>query len=484
MSSAPASPPEAADEPIGRQHPTSLWVPPRVSSAGAEVADLAKLAGLELDPWQRLVLDGAFSERADGIWSAFEVCLIVSRQNGKGSILEAAELGWLFLFGERLIVHTAHLFATAKESFRRVRELIDGCPELSRRVAKIRTSNEEQSIELNTRQRLRFLVRNDLSGRGFSGSKVVFDEAMAGLGPETMAALLPTLSAQPNPQVWYTASAGNKLSTQLARVRRRGLAGNDPRLAFFEWACDDSDDLDSVAAVAKANPAFGIRIHPEYIAAERRSLPPEISARERLGIGDYPVEDADGWVVISADQWTALAIDDQAPPILPVAFAADATPDRSWGSIGAASRRADGTLRIEVIEHHPGTSWMSDRLAELHARWSPCALVIDPKRQANTLIPGLEAAGVEVIKTTAREMAQACGQFYEAAVDSKTLRHLGQPALNAALARATKRDLEGAWAWDGRTDADISPLVAVTLAAWGHATRKQAPTQPFFASWR
>ena len=59
-------------------------------------------------------------ERADGKWAAFETALIVPRQNGKGSILEARELAGLFLFGEQLILHSAHEFKTAQEAFRRV----------------------------------------------------------------------------------------------------------------------------------------------------------------------------------------------------------------------------------------------------------------------------------------------------------------------------------------------------------------------------
>ena len=68
-------------------------------------------------------------------------------------------------------------------------------------------------------------------------------------------------------------------------------------------------------------------------------------------------------------------------------------------------------------------------------------------------------------------MAQACGQFFDA-VSAGTVRHLGQPGLTAAVAGAASRPLADAWAWARRNAAtDISPLVAVTLAAWGHALR-------------
>jgi hypothetical protein len=112
------------------------------------------------------------------------------------------------------------------------------------------------------------------------------------------------------------------------------------------------------------------------------------------------------------------------------------------------------------------------RLVELVGRWRPCAVVVDDTGPAGSLIAPLEAAGVEVTKPTLREATQAAGQFVEAVTDSKSLRHLGQPPLDAALAGARKREISDAWLWARKgLSVDISPLVACTLAAWGHATR-------------
>jgi len=122
-----------------------------------------------------------------------------------------------------------------------------------------------------------------------------------------MAALLPTLSARPDPQVWYTSTAGGQESVQLGRVRARGVAGGDPSLAFMEWSADE-DAYDPVSREdwARANPGLGIRITPDYIEREMAALGPEAFARERLSIGDYPSEGG-GWETISADAWSACA---------------------------------------------------------------------------------------------------------------------------------------------------------------------------------
>jgi hypothetical protein len=81
----------------------------------------------------------------------------------------------------------------------------------------------------------------------------------------------------------------------------------------------------------------------------------------------------------------------------------------------------------------------------------------------------LAAEKVEPVLVSGREMAQACGAFYTAVTDEEpTVRHLGQPELNAAVGGARKRNLADAWAWHRRdASVDISPLVAATLAVHG-----------------
>lgn len=99
-------------------------------------------------------------------------------------------------------------------------------------------------------------------------------------------------------------------------------------------------------------------------------------------------------------------------------------------------------------------------------------MVVDAAGQAGSLISELEFAGIEVLQPSARDAAQACGQFFQAVTDSQTLRHLGDPVLSKALAGAQSRPLSDAWAWARKAaSVDISPLVAVTLAAWGHGVK-------------
>lgn len=478
MSSVLDGPSAAAPELFGHQRPRILSVPESYSSLGQQAIDLAAHAGLQLDPWQQFVLDQGLGLKEDEKhWSAFEVGLIVSRQNGKGAVFEARELAGLFIFKEQMIIHTAHEFKTAQEAFRRILALIENTDELRRRVARVRTSHGDEGVELLSGQRLRFLARSGGSGRGFSGDCVIMDEAMI-LGDSAMGALLPTMAARPNPQLWYAGSAGiGPLSSQLAHVRRRGLEGNDPSLAFFEWSidphvvectmgCSEHDDPADPRAWAKANPGLGIRITQDYVARERPAMGAAVFARERLGVGDYPSDSADTWSVIGEDAWRALT-DGESSASDPVAFSIDMTPERSHTSICVAGTNG-AAVHIEVVENRPGMDWVIERARDLHERWSPRCWVVDAGGPAGSLIPDLERAlDVAVLSPKVRQYAQACGSFFDA-VSSGDVVHLDQAPLATALAGARKRDLGEAWAWARRgVGVDISPLVGVTLARWG-----------------
>jgi len=459
-----------------------------VSSTGAEAVELAALAGLHLDPWQQLILDGALGERPDGSWAAFEVGVVVPRQNGKGALLEARELAGLFLLGERLIVHSAHLFDTSLEAFRRLLELIESTPELDQRVQRVSRSHGEEGIELRGGQRIRFRTRTRGGGRGLSADLVVLDEAMI-LPTAVHGALLPTLSARPNPQVWYTGSAVDQAihddGVVLARVRERGIAG-DPRLFYAEWSLDRANPADVTLADAAdpaawhaANPALDVRISREHVTAEQRALDGRAFAVERLNVGDWPATDDTVEHVIDPDLWNQLADDTSTIHGRPV-FAFDVSPDRSRTAIAAAGRRDDGLLHVEVIAHGPGTGWIVDELTRLKQRYRPTRVVCDAAGPAGALVARLANAGVTADALSAREHADACGTIVDS-VNDRALRHTGTDELYAAIRGAATRPLGESWAWARRSSTvDISPLVAATLAL---GTAAAARSKGLVAAW-
>lgn len=484
-----------ASEQLGAQQPRLSSIPAHRGSTGPEIIEAAELAGLYLDDWQRLVLVSSMGEREDGKWAAPTVVVVAPRQNGKNGILEARELGSLFVLDEVLTIHSAHQYDTSIEAFRRLRFLVENTPEYDRRVKRYINAHAAEGLELKPAPvvsvaaggllrrpapRIRFRTRTKGGGRGFAAPCVIFDEAM--IFPDAShAAILPIVSAQPDPQVWYTGSAVDQTTNDnglvFARIRRRGLAG-DARVAYFEWSVDRATPADAEpellrdpAAWAQANPAMGIRINGEYLAGELGDLGPRAFAVERLGIGDWPDPDAAADAVIDPTVWASLA-DAHARLADPVVLAFDVTPDRSSSAVGAAGLSQLGRPMVEVAAAERGTAWVVPWLVARVPQHKPLAVVCDATGAAASLLLELQEAGIEVLPLSAKEHAAGAGAFYDAAIERR-LTHLGQWSLDVAIRGATQRPLGGAWAWNRRTSAvDISPLVAVTLAFEGYRQKQ------------
>jgi hypothetical protein len=471
----------------GWQRPRHLWVPDYDTSFGPEAIELCAMAGLVLDEWQQFVLTVLLAVRG-GKWAAFEAALEVSRQNGKGGVYEGRELAGLFLLGEKVLVHCAHEQKTSDKALDRMEAIIEGCPDLSRRVKQIKRSNTQEGVYLKNGGELRYTTRTAGGLRGWSCDFLGLDEAMD-IKETAHTSVFPTMAARPNPQILYAGSSVDQQTMHdgvvFARLRERGIRGGDQRLAYFGWSApfDHPDQVTPEVARdphhwAAANPAFGIRIDADYIEKEQGAMSARGFAVERLGVGDWPDTSDASDAVIAAETWRSL-IDQASKALNPVCFALDVRPDRSSAAIGAAGKRTDGRRHVEIVDRRPGTGWVVDRLAELTANHQNVGVVLDPAGPAASLLTDLnERLDIEVTEVTASEHAQACGMIYDACEQS-TLRHLGTPELDAAVKGARKRSLGDAWAWSRKiSTVDISPLVAVTLAHWGSITR-QPPAKPW-----
>lgn len=462
--------------PAGAQTPRVRLVPRAANSDVDDAVFLASAYGLVPDPWQEDVLEGWLGIRADRQWAAPRCGLAVPRQNGKNAIIEVRELHGLVSLGER-ILHTAHEVKTARKAFTRLLSFFENereYPELAKLVREIRRTNGQEAVVLENGGSVEFIARSKSSGRGFSVDVLIMDEAQE-LTDDSLAALLPTISAAANPQQIMAGtppgpSANGEVFT---RLRDAGVKGADRRLCWMEWSVEgDNFSMDDPAVWAQANPALGGRLRHETTADERAAMDDETFARERLGMWEVTVAQA----VISARKWGKCADkqdehgDGGSEAENPLTFAVHMPPDRSWTSIAMAGARADGLAHVELVDRRRGNAWVLERLTELTGRGWGSTVVLDGRGAAATLIPDLERAGIQAISTSAGDMAMACGGFYDA-VEQERLRHLDQSEVNEALAAAKKRDLSGAWAWSARNvTVDISPLIAVTLAHFGHTS--------------
>lgn len=491
----PTSPPASLH---GAATPRVELVPRFAYSLGSEACELARRAGLVLDPWQADSIELMLAARDDGKWACFEFGEIVARQNGKGTILEVRVLAGLFLLDERLIMWSAHEVKTAMEGFRRFKSLLLG---LGNEVAdnlisvdgiliKVTNTNGAESFErLDTGARVKFIARSKGSGRGFSGDLNLIDEAFAYTAAQ-QDALMPTMAARPNPQIIYTSSppldGGDGSGEVMFALKERADAGGDDSLGWRDWGIAgdldhlDGIDLDDRAQWAASNPALGYRLSEEAVLRERHSMRDEGFARERLGI--WPRRSR-GNLVIDLGAWAQLA-DEESRRSGPVAVGVDLSPLRDHAAVCVYGVREDGAGHVQLVDYRSGTKWVVPRLVELREALGPVAVAMGRATSA-FLATDLDRSGFtrpedpeapepgDLAVTGPIDMAAATGQILEA-VREGSIRHIPAKHLDLAVAGARTRQTGDTIAWTSNgTDVDTSPLVAMTVARWAFLTRSR-----------
>jgi len=479
-----------------------------------DTIEWCRSVGFTLDPWQEWFLAQSLGCSPDGRWAAMENALIVSRQNGKGAILEARELAGIYLLGEGKIIHTAHEFKTSIEHFRRCRQVIENDPGLSRRVQRIAASHGDEAIVLKkeptmimgadgkyvfkkAERELRFLARSRGSGRGFSADCLVYDEAMI-LSEDQVGASMPTMSARANPQIFYTASSGLEDSFQLGAVRQRMLKPRgDDALFGAEWSinghtdecprdeirgrdtnyyiiCDRHDDRDDPKSWAKANPAMGYRINERFTRMELMGMPPDQFDVERLGLGKWPTDD-EAWSVVSEPLWERLSTtqEDTGFPTKPMSFGIDIDEDGKSATICVAWEHSSGRPVLEIPRNgmQNGTDWIIPWLKDRYSKYQPCAIAVPKASPAGSLIEDGKKLWREKFLAVGPGDESAAFAFFVQQAKEEQFWHFGKegaPALWHSIGKADTRDVgDGGKSWSRRdSESDITPATAATLALY------------------
>lgn len=464
---------------LGSQTPTWMVAPDCVSNAAVEVVELMAQLGRPLDPWQQLMEELWLGERRDGSWAAFECFEFVQRQNGKGEPLMARELGGLFLFGEQLIVHTAHKSEAVQQAWKRTLQVVEGSDDLRRRLSPVRGISEkdgEEGLRLRSGAELQFRVR---SGRGklrsLTGDCLVCDEALY-LTADDLEGAAPTMMAIPNAQIIYASTPPHDPSPDgpvphIMDVRARAQAG-EPRMAGGCWENPPGVDVDDPAVHAAGNPTYGRRITPERMTDMRRLLGEAGYARECIGI--WPkTPDPKGKRVVDEAVWNTLA--DRAGRPSDVAFALVVSRDRLAAFVAYAGAAGGELVKAGLVERLTDLSRAPGRLLELKERWDPIGFAVSSRSE--NLLLDLQRAGLHAPEDperprrgdlrvpTAADDAAAFGLLLDGA-RAGTVRHADDVPVNAALEVAKTRPVGGTGVtWDDKAG-DMAPIRSVCHALW------------------
>lgn len=452
----------------GSREPSFRSVSAWSESAGGEAAALMKAAGVTLLPWQRLVLDDWLAEDERG-WVHSTGALVVPRQNGKTWALIARMLYGLFLVeSERLILYSAHQFKTAEETWRIVRDLIERTPGLKSRVARngIRNSHGQEGIETVDGSRLRIVARTNStssSGRGFSPDCVILDEAMI-LSDDSWSAILPALSARPNPQVVLASSAGTLESEVLARFRDLGRAGSDRRLAFHEWCAVEGDDRVDPVSWARANPGLGSTLRADFVSHELATMRAADFDRERLGLWSSESRAETALDVDAFADCVSGAVEKPERGRLVLAVDVHSRLRGQRESAIVAAWDADDVVHAVVVQHGPGVRWLPDRLLALCEEHG-VGEVLMSVGSAKDVADDMQAAGVQLSALPRNGFKAACMGLAQSVEDSRLVVQ-ASPALTDAVRSVPARVFpDGGWVFDSRrSDASAAPLVALAVA--------------------
>ena len=412
------------------------------------------------------------------MWAANEVGLMVSRQNGKGSILEAVELAGLLLFGERLILHTAHEFKTAKEAMRRLDLLLTAHGSKYGVKHKTSSTNGLEGIEIiggaNHGARVMFQTRTKGAGLGLSADRVICDEAMI-ISPEAIQALMFTTSARPNTQMWYTGSAVDQRihigCEVFGGVRARALKKIGKRLCYIEWSAEEGDNPSLITTAAKANPALGRRISIEDVESEFESFNAMNNMRaygvQRLGVGDWP-ELGETRSEIPKDKW--LNFKNLSPVLVGGSVVSlYRAPEGGPWAIAGAQRTVEGKIHVEVgYAGSDPADVVADKFVQVAAAWGSATTLVG-RGGADATTPRLVTAGLAPIVPTLADEAQASGGLLDEVFASvPNLSHGNRANLNTAVSSAVKHELPGkAFVWENVSENTYPLLMAATLAHWG-----------------
>ena len=447
-------------------------------------------------PWQRHVADVALEFDPDtGRLVYRRVVLTVPRQSGKTTLLLAKMVHRAQGFGRRqVIVYTAQTRLKARKKWED-----EHLPILEHSQFKslftVRRQIGQEAIRWRNGSLHGLDAPTEESGHGDVLDEGVIDEAFSQEDARVEQGMAPAMITRPQPQLDVVSTAGKSkarspyLWGKVEAGRLAAEAGLTTGTAYFEWSAPTDADPADPATWWGCMPALGWTVTEDAVRSEFQSM--ELNEFRRAYLNQWLDETPADWLVIGRQAWQSLA-DPRSQIVDRPAFCVAVNSDRTWAAIGAAGCRAEGLSHVEVVEHRRGTSWVVPWLKERvdrRDRWSPCATVIAPSGPAGSLITEAEAAGLEVMKQSVREVAHGCASLYDATganpkVDLPPwLRHLDQPNLNAALAGAQKRDLGDAWLWSLKaTVVDPSPLIAVTGALWGHTARAHTndePPEPF-----
>lgn len=429
--------------------------------------------------WQWDTERKILATREDGLWAHPDVCLVITRQQGKTQLVVFRILYGLFYLGEK-IVYSAQRWKTVEDVYDRIIAIIESRPSLRRRLDPSKVpdghtkAGNHGEIHLLNGASLDMGPRTQAVGRGQTKIDLaIFDEAYS-IKDLVVGGLRGAQLASDNPQTIYLSTAPvldyHPDCHVFANQRRNGRR-HEPDLYAAEWCAPPDMSRDDPEAWRLAGPSFGVTVRARDVARELRDA--RATARtlaifeaDYLGWGVWPKDPDEIERPIPIAAWEKLI--NLSPALVgDVCLAVARTEDRRWWCIAAGQRTIDGKVHVEI------GYWRAQNIGQvavavltLVQMWDPPAVVVDGKDQAVGLAAVLKQQGIEMEVTHAGKYAVAVSGLIDA-VMAGDITHTGQPLLNDVIEVAETRKLpRGDVVWDETSHPAMPALKAITLAHW------------------
>ena len=469
---------------LQRARPTPSWprsspryatprTPDRETLGYLTLAHLTRLRHAVPYPWQYDVAEVAGELRPDGVGFEYPVVLLsVPRRAGKTTLNLAHNLAVMDMLDAARCWYTAQNRETAAKLFRD--EWSPALEPLSR-IYRLRKSQGSEGVwKRRGSSRLQLFAPTETALHSTNVDVATVDEAWAfdiDGGEAVMAGIEPAQLTRPWRQTWIVSAGGTIESTYWDRWLTAAIAGM-PGVAVFDFGADNT-----AADYDPSNPDCWLTAHPTVGRAfplealeklwVRRTDDAEFE-RAYLNVWPRPSEALSSAALDLAAWSTAAHPDIAADRVTGISF--DIAADRSSASLATAGPSGDRIV-VQVVDHRPGVAWLAAAVRDLRRAHRGARLVAD-SIVAASVVGELARVGVTVDAVGGADHARACGTFVDQ-LGAGHLSHRAQDVLDQAVAGAARRPLGDAWLWSrSRSTVDISPLVAVTLAAYAAARRR------------
>ena len=499
---------------LGRTTPR-LWTRPKrrltpATSRGYACIAFAASLGIKLFPWQKWLLIHALELNPDGTYRFRVVIVMVSRQNGKTTVLQVLALWRMLEDQARMVVGTSTNMEYAREAWsatvdlaeqrdlRRARmnahtrlvvDLPDEdddviklyLPKRERWVQSVKRGALDTSLTTTNKHRYKTASASRTGGRSLSIDLGIADElrehrAKGELtGWEAWAALDGATTARPNAQIWGLSNAGDRGSVVLNHFRESGVAfietgEGDDTLALFEWSAEEDCDLLDRRQWAQANPSLGYGGITEATLASKSRLPASVFRTEHLCQGVptlRPAVDANAWRTSVDVQGNLEGLRSR------VAVCVEVAEDLEHVSLIAAATLDDGRTRGEVVKAWSSVQDARGEMFDLIKRIRPRYVGWFPSGPGAVLDVELSKAfpedkgRVRGRRMVGTAQSVACQGLAEQVKAGRIL-HPDDPLVNAHLLGASKQQSGDGWRFvrrdAGHVDAAYAFAGAVHLA--------------------